>query len=366
MLIKKNSFYLFSQGDSQEENHKGKSKGKYFDFSSNFSSSTLGYNNTFLSNVYKKSFKKNFSFHSPNFCPPKKSLNFSFLQRTYPILKDSFFFLVDNKDLYKFLIEKKITLFLDDLDKKIEKDFLLIEQFSNTTVDTAAVDRATNDRINFNLFSDTYLSFNAEQVKGLGHKKNQKNILYINASFPDFSWLKQTGAENPEGNPLEENPFAMLIVGGKHPWGLDRKKLIIVKENDLDLTQGFSFEENSLADHFIYSQGIKYYHKKKKENNYSKVKDLVERNILKLEKNPKIEEIKSVNNQEFLCYKIVLKKGFVAPPKEEYAAGRVFINQTTFYFLNEVIYIHLPINISHNHLYNKFKRLREIIDQGNN
>ncbi len=321
MINQKNCFLYFPKNK------------KYFDFSSNFSSEVFQYHNGFI----KKKFKNLLSQKNALFEPDKiKNLNFKKLIRQFPFLEKYFFFLITEKDLLYFFLKNSINLYLDPLEERLGDDFALIQK-----------EKYVNSQSNFNLISDLLLEFN--QISSINLEEKRSNILYLNSTFPNFSLLPS------------ENYFPIIIVGGNHPWGFNQYKLVLVKK-DFPYSAFFT-PRNSVHYYYFYKAGIEYYQKIIKSNNFKKTQKILLKRITSLENHKSVLKIEFPKDENLFLYKIHLKPNNQLSASRSHGQSTLRLQQNgiSFYFLKNIIYINLPVNISLSHLTNKIKKLAEII-----
>ena len=247
---------------------------------------------------------------------------------------------MEQRELTDFFIKKNFNLYVDPLERLNEKDFITIEKNNHPSLEEPP----------FNVVSDLFLNFK-KSGDFLTDKTNQRNILYVNSTFPDLSILKK------------ENVFPTIIVGGHHPWGTNHLKLIMLKNDHHELQKHFKYSSsNCLSGYYLYSSGIGYYEKKINENNFKKNKAIINKRIFELTNHRQVSSIKASRSENSFLYKIILKeKSHLESLYQTDLFPRVFIKGLSFYFLENTIYIHLPINVPRNHLLNKFKKLAQII-----
>ncbi len=317
---------------------------KYFDFSINFSSEVFNYDNSFINRKAKNYLKKrNFSLINKQPSKQGDAWKVDKLVNIFPLLKDYEFLLIGKDQLTHFFLSNRFNLMIDPLEALNERDFIRIKE--NSLLPSA---KGIHE---FNLISDLFLNF-AASSDFLKDEKSPKNILYLNSTFPNLSILKK------------ENIFSIIIVGGHHPWGLDHLKLIMLKKNQHEeLRQHFErFSTDFLTNYHLYLAGIGYYKKKIKENNFKKNQAIINQRIFELKEHEKVKAVQPSRSENIFLYKIILEEdNRLKSLGQEDSFPRIFSRSLSCYFLKNTIYVHLPINIPTNHLFNKFKKLAKVI-----
>lgn len=291
---------------------------KFFDFCTAFSSEIFGYENKFISRKIKLFLSKKNKFSKNN---NKNYLNL--LLKKNPSLTNYHYDFIDSKSFYYFFMQNFHMIFFYEL---IEKEKILPLQ----KITEKKQNNLKNAKTEFHIYTDLYYLFNH-----IEKRKNQKKILLIESTFPDFNFFNL-------------NDFEIIIVNGNHPFGLGNGYLFFCRQEYKNL-----FQESFLPWHAeVYRCGIHhFFHKqnnKSNKNNFKKIKEWV-KSIKEL---PIIEKVIGKN----FFYKIYLKN---KKPFEKkiffFKSNHFFLKNLHFFYNENYFYILLPLETPELLLKNRLK-----------
>lgn len=304
-LLKRNSNFLFF------------SRRKFFDFCTSFSSEILGYQNKFISSKIKSFSSKKNDFHVKNNknyinCLLKRNVSLQFYEN-YFLNEENFIYFVINYFSEDFNFEPIEAEKINKLKK--------FQQLGNQ--------KRSNEK--FEVFTDLYLLFNDKKYN------DKKKILWIDSTFPNLKFF-----------PIDD--FDVIIVGGRHPFGLGNSYLFFCRGKYKEL-----LKNNVMPWHAsVYQHGLNHFFYKKQSKLNSDNLKYFKTWINSIQK---LETIEKVIGTDFF-YKILLKdKKKLEKNYYSYELNHFFLKKLHFLYYNNYFYILLASEVPHNLLKN---RLRDV------